>query len=249
MTSMLLAFSVPDVVLLCVLLLFFLIGVTRGFVRSIVSFFGTFVAIALAVALTVPFSKLLGSTFGLTAKFGAMFEGFLPKLSSVFSVDVGGFTIEQATAAVKLPGFIEKALMKNAVSGVLPQGTTVAQLAAPVFGGYLCSVTSFICLFIVIKVLLLLLSHFFKKIDNVPLLGGLNKILGGVFGLLRGLLFTFSILAVISFLPAKWMRKPISSIQSSAITSAFYENNLLVLAVGGTLDGNSIQKLLGEIVK
>ena len=248
LANQLLAFSLPDVILLCVLLLFFFIGVIRGFLRSLLSFFGTFGAIVVAGLLAAPFSRLLGNTFGLTAKFSSMFVGFLPKVSSVFSVDVSGLTANAIVDSVKLPGFIENVLVKVAPSGTMPEGTTVAELTAPIFGGYLCTIISFIILFILCKVAILILSHFFKKIDRVKGLSGINKLLGGVFGLARGLLFSFTVLAVISFLPAKWMSKPVNAIQNSAITSAFYDNNLLVLAVSGTLDGKSVQKLIEDTI-
>lgn len=248
LTSQLLAFSLPDVILLFVLCIFFFIGAIRGFLRSLLSFFGTLGSFVCAWLLAAPFSRLIGNTFGLNAKFSSLFSGLLPKLSSVFSKDVGGLSADAVVNHVKLPGFIEKILVKVAPEGVLPEGTTVANLTAPIFGGFLCTVISFFILFILFKVGIFILSHFFKKVDKIKGLGGINKLLGGIFGLARGLLFSFTILAVISFLSAKWMKKPVNAIQNSAITSAFYDNNLLVLAISGTLDGESIQKLISDTI-
>ncbi len=248
LANQLLAFSLPDVILLCVLLLFFFIGVIRGFLRSLLSFFGTFSSIIVAGLLAAPFSRLLGNTFGLTAKFSSVFVGFLPKVSSVFSTDVSGLTANAITESVKLPGFIEKVLVKVAPSGTMPEGTTIAELTAPIFGGYLCTIISFIILYILCKVIILILSHLLNKIDKIKGINGVNKLFGGVFGLARGLLFSFTVLAVISFLPAKWMSKPVNAIQNSSITSAFYDNNLLVLAISGSLDGKSVQKLIKDTI-
>ena len=248
LASQLLAFSLPDVILIFVLLFFFLIGAMRGFLRSLLSFFGTLGSLICAWLLAAPFSRLLGNTFGLNAKFSSMFKGFLPKISSVFSKDVSGLSADMVVSNVKLPGFIEKVLLKIAPSGLMPEGTTVAELTAPIFGGFLCTVVSFFVLFLLFKIGIFILSHFFKKVDKIKGVSGINKLLGGLFGLARGLLFSFTVLAVISFLPAKWMKKPVNSIQNSAITSAFYDNNLLVLAFSKTLDGKSIQKLISDTI-
>lgn len=246
--SGLLAFAVPDIVLTVAVLFFLVIGFARGFTRSLITFFGTLVSLILAIVLCSAFSRFLSDKFHLLEKFSDLFRGWLPKLGSAFTEDIGGQDLASSLGKVSLPAFLVKAVLSLSVAEDVPAETTLTDLLSPVLGNYLLLVLSFLVLFILFRLFFLLLSAFLKNIKKIPVLGAIDSILGMVLGFLQSLVFAFSVFAVISFLPAGWMEKPRTAIENSTLCKTLYEHNLIVSLVGGKLDMDEIDAIIEETI-
>ena len=67
------------------------------------------------------------------------------------------------------------------------------------------SAVSFVLLFIVLQILIGIIVRKMKSFNRVPLIGPLNRLGGMGIGALKGLLFVFIVLAVVSLLPLEYL--------------------------------------------
>lgn len=67
------------------------------------------------------------------------------------------------------------------------------------------SAVSFILLFVILQILIGIIVRKMKSFNRVPLIGPLNRLGGMGIGALKGLLFIFIVLAVVSLLPLEYL--------------------------------------------
>ncbi len=175
-----------DLILVCVFLLFTLIGIHRGFVKSAVHFLGSVAAAFLA--------SVLGGAVAQWV-FAALFrDALVEKIgASMASLGTGDLSASLEGVLSSLPDFIVRALEDAGVTvsslqGIVTHGSgeaaeLVADSLAPVFVGFL-KVLAVIVLFLLFMMLVRVLADLAAKAFSMPLLRQLNGLLGGVFGFL-----------------------------------------------------------------
>ncbi len=97
----------------------------------------------------------------------------------------------------KLPPFlqdtIQKAVLSSADSFLAYCTQALAVLAV--------NVVSILVLFVGIRLMMTLLKRFGKAINKMKLIGPVNALLGGVFGLVQGVVIVYLVVMIISYLP------------------------------------------------
>lgn len=190
-----------DILLVCIVIVFVIVGVKRGFIKSAAHFLGAIAAACLSAALGRMAAQWLYDTL--------FHEALVEKISGT----IGSMGTAEAVRNVlgSLPDFIIRALEDAGITeaalkgGVASQtGQTAELLAAslePVFVGFL-KVLTVIALFLLFMVVVRILANVVSAAFELPVLSQLNGLLGGVFGLLLGLLSVWVVLAALKvFLP------------------------------------------------
>lgn len=193
-----------DLIFLCVLLLFTIVGVRRGFIRSAFHFLGTVIAAFLA--------SVLG---GIVAQwvFDAMFRDALVNRINEGLTEIGTGGVELALQNVlsSLPDFLTRALKDagvtvNSLQGILAHSSAeaaevITDSLTPIFVSYL-KVLAVIVLFFLFVLLVRPLSQIVAEIFRLPLLRQVDGLLGGVFGFLLALVALWvAVSALQVFLP------------------------------------------------
>ena len=192
---------VMDVLVIVVILGVALISAKRGFIDCLFGFIATIVAIILAFVLMKPFIGWTGGIFGLQGVLEKACTDVFAKVKP-FTIDISNQGIAEALAGKNLPAFLIDAIVKGVGNESIPAGTTIAMLAGDALGGFITGLISWVILFIVAKLLLTLLRHTLGTlIENIPIVGGVNHILGFFVGLLQGVMIVSGIVAVISIFP------------------------------------------------
>lgn len=111
-------------------------------------------------------------------------------------------SIASALSGVKLPEFIKKWLLTNNSAekyntmGVDNLGDYLSGSAANI----LVNICAILATFIVLAIILRLLCRFFEKMNDVPAVGTVNRVLGGIIGVLMGVMIIWVVLLLLSFL-------------------------------------------------
>lgn len=213
-----------DIILICILVIAILIGVKRGFVRSAARFIGTIFAAVI--------SSVLGG-MAATGIYNALFRGALVER---VNESVSGLTNAESAMGVlsSLPDFIVRALEEAGIteaslnaqiaSGRGQIADTIVDVISPVFIGFI-KVLAVIVIFMILMVVVRLLANFLDRLFDLPILGAVNSLLGGVFGVLSGVLIIWIVLGImIVFIPmlSSDMQTVVeSSINDSALASFF----------------------------
>ncbi len=188
---------VLDIIIICVAALFVLVGVRRGFIRAAVRFVGVFAAAVLASILGDIFATLIYDNF--------FREEFTRKISESISGVAGPSGVSRVLEG--LPDFLRRALEGAGVTAdkltalLATSSGDAAQMISDTISPVFINMLKVLCVIVLFMVLMLVvrgLAHIISGVFNFPLLGWVNSLLGGVFGLLMALLTIWIILAVIN---------------------------------------------------
>lgn len=224
---------IMDGVILLFFVYFIVRGKSRGFIATFISFIGSFVATVASAMVSSWLSPLL---FGKYIR-----QPLIDGLISAFTNNAGSDLTSSITAALEgMPDFIQEFVNENIVvftqdmeSGVnesVRAGATqfVDNSLQPMIQSVL-----YLMIFLVLTALLNVLVRFVVKrleaLNRIPVIGGLNSVLGAGIGFLQGLLMAYLILALINlFIALTGNLNPYMNtavINNSILTQYFYYNN------------------------
>ncbi len=210
-----------------IILLFVVIGIFMGFFRSILSlvrFSGSFV---IAFLLRKPCGAMLDKLFKITPKLTetltTTFSGYSAELISTTSADPQ--TLKNLVNASDMSGILKRLCGWMIGSEQLGDATTVIDLVSSKAGTILCSVIAVAVLFIILRIFTFLIGRLFKKLAKKRTLGKLDRLLGAVFGLVKGaavVVAMFFVMSLASAIPTV-SDKVTTATQQSKICSILYE--------------------------
>ena len=197
-----------DLILIAIIAIFVFISAKRGFVRTVIEFVGYFLAIYLAFSI----SGVLADTIYTTAIEPKIVESVAEKVTVSSSAGIDHVANEIWSS---LPEFVQNTAenfditsntlktalennFNNTSSEQLVKNATVA-VVKPIVVPLIKTILS-VLLFIVLMFIVRFLAKFLNKLFSLPLIGGLNKSLGGIIGLLKGLIFAFLFVVAILFI-------------------------------------------------
>lgn len=148
--------------------------------------------------------------------------------------------LSNAAGSEQLTNFLPD-LLQNAVANILGQ---TAQSAATSITDLLLSIICFLLTVFAAKLIFWILIGFLSKRHNDGAVGFLDSLLGLIFGLAKGIILVFLLLAIMvpiaSLLDPKWTTFVMESLHSSYFTGTLYDNNLIVLIVRDFLTSSTL---------
>lgn len=181
-----------DAAILAILLVFFLLGRKKGFVLTLCGLATYFVALFGARFFSQQLSPLVADaltphvTTWVQENAGALLNGTLDQVLTPQTTD--GNSLFTTLQALGLLDSVRDSLGQQAVQSVADTAATLAHAIAQTVA----SVVIFIVAFLLILLVWHLLSSLLNKIfGSLPIVRGLNRLLGGVFGLAQGVLLLF----------------------------------------------------------
>lgn len=240
-----------DVIIVAVLVIMGLIGFKKGFLKSVISLFSWSVCLIVAILLAKYVAGWINGIFDFSGLIGNKIADSLSSSNEYFNLAISSFGGKENIIA-QIPESTG-GLMKQAIKLVFSKGNvdlTSNESVSTVVGanlGQICMVIiSGILIFIVLKIAIAILSKLFDNIARTKVLGGLNKTLGLVFGLLRaGLIIVVLNLVVIglSLIPA--VNKTITPlVQDNTYVEKVIYNFTDDFVEKNIIDGNLIQSWL-----
>ncbi len=217
---------IPDIIVGIFFLVSMLISARKGFIGCVLGIVSSVLAVLLAVSLAGVFVDATGGLFGLQASLTDTFEKSFLKMDG-FALDVSTVGVEAALEAKEISGVVAKLVMKVAgKQEELAAGTTLASLLGAAIATLTARLIAGILIFILVKILVRLLRRILKAVvDKIPLLGGANRVLGGVFGLLYAWVVVSALLAVLAIIPVAGIT---AFFEKTLFVGFLYEHNGLV---------------------
>lgn len=242
--------NIVDFVVLGILALCTLRGTIRGFILSLFSVASFFVA-ALGAALFYP---VLSSIIIQTPLYDNIEDGIanlmnqnVPVLAEQQMEAAGAYETLQPEAEnttgflqQQMEGLLEVLPLPNNIKDTLtiptniemPSLIDVDSMIAQLSGNIavmIINVLSIIIIFFVLRIGLWLLATALDQFMKLPILQQINRIAGGAFGFVNGLLFIYIIFAVITLISPMQAFEPfIIYVKEAASANIFYHRNILV---------------------
>lgn len=191
-----------DIILVLVLVGFVIFGVYKGFLSSVLSICNFFVSFVLASLMAAPVAKILIKIKPLSRGITEFISNKLIEASYYMAEPLAEATTASAALnnATGLGGFLKFLLKIFAGNGIIMKDATPAQYFSAYLGNFCITLIALLFVFIIIRVLIGILSKIIIKITSNKVVGAVNKILGGVFGAIKGFILTAVVFLTISFI-------------------------------------------------
>lgn len=178
------AFPIIDILIILVLVVFLLIGLIKGFWRSLIALCSSLVTLIIAILLSKPLSMLLDSWFHLNSSFAGAFQ---PGIESYIN--------QHGYASGWMRQVLNIIMGNDYMSSVTDQTTLVNDFSLKL-GQVANALICVVVLYIIIKIALFFLSKLLNKLTDNPLMQGVDKTFGAIFGLLKGTFVVFVALGI-----------------------------------------------------
>lgn len=210
-------------------------GYHRGMIKTVFSLFSVLAALILTSVLAPVISKQLQNNEKLYSyveeKVGQSLGDYTEKKDSA----------AEQTAAIQslpLPAAIRDKLLENRNSVVYKamDVNSLKDYVTKYVAGAVIQAGTFILLFLVINVALMILAAALNIISKLPILNGLNKTTGALVGLLQGLVLIWVLCILLTvFSSTEFAKEAFVRINESKILSAIYNNNLLLRSISDVM--------------
>lgn len=191
-----------DIVVIVLLVLFALYGLSKGFMSSLLSLINVLVSFVAAIFLAKPLATFINNA---TNWGGKLCEAISNKLATVGNL---GKALEVATPASQVieesagfTGFFKWLMPKLVGDGTIAAGVTPASYFGNYLGSLCLIVICGIVIFILIRIVVALLQLLFKKLRTNSIIGSVDKILGFIFGAVKGFVAVCIIIFTVGFIP------------------------------------------------
>lgn len=215
-----------DGLILVILVLFTIIGVRKGLIRSVINLLGT--------VFSAYFSGIAAKACAQWIYTSMIKQSIISSVSDSLTASAGEGALSTVNDIIEsLPDFI-KAIVPNAEastqlqdalnSGINSIASAVEQLVSPVVTAIL-SIALTVVLFVLFMVLVRFISRAVTRVCRIPVLFGVNRTLGGILGLLKGvvlIMLAVSLLRLLSDFGASNQQ----TIDNTYLFKLFYNFNI-----------------------
>lgn len=234
--------NLVDIVIVAILGLSVLVGLYRGFISSVASIGGTLLSLGLSFWLSPTLVNwvqanpdLIRSLMSYTDAQSRLGDLNL-SLTQVNTLSADGIT--RILEKVKLPYPLNTLLQTNLEKQVFaPSGLTqVGDYVSQTIVGAILHVICFIVCFIAIMLVFHIVLNFLKVVFRFPVLKQMNAVVGGIFGLVRGIILCFIAFALLPLIQTVVPIDGISEmVEASALAPLFNSGNLILAIMNGHL--------------
>ncbi|MGN0399525.1 MAG: CvpA family protein [Blautia sp.] len=198
-----------SIIILAVFAFCVLNGFRRGFIRTIATTLSVFISMVLVYAINPYVAEFIENETGI-------YEAIEERCSEF--IDTGIQQTEDENQEEKIPENLKNLLMEN-------YGEAIVSAAAHVIVASLSFLVTYLIISIIIRLIVSVLDGIFK----LPVLSTVNRIAGGVAGLVQALFLVWIFfLIVFLMLNTEPGRLAVEMIQENPVTKKLYDSNLLV---------------------
>lgn len=213
------------------LAIMFLIGYRNGMIKVLLSFVATIIAFLLSILLAGPCETFIKES---TPVYDNLKKQMTEYVSECISAEVDTSDIElqkDAIGELKLPSSIKNKLINsNTADEKLSMGVdTFSEYLATSLADIVVEVLAVLVLFVIIKLILRIIISLLNIVSHLPIIHGMNKMLGGIVGLAEGVIIIWIICLLLTIVSGTAVGEQImSEISSNEILNYIYSNNLIM---------------------
>lgn len=201
-----------DIILIALLVLAFFIGYKKGFVKSVWKITALILTIVLILILKTPAVKFLSGT-NLAVTINTKISESLPQ--------GGGVNIAQT---LNLPKFLQGEVDSQITTA---QGLPISDTVNSSLTSLFITIIACVGLFIIIRLILAAVFMIITAVTELPLIKGVNKLVGGLLGAVNILFIVYLLLAVMSLF-ASADNMLFEEINNTQLVKYLYNYNILL---------------------
>ena len=217
------------IVILLILILFIWMGYRRGFIREIVSFFFVFLSLSLAWAINPYINDFLISETPVYSTIQETCTDFVQKQSSDLENEMESSS--QFIDGLNLPEILRKNIEKN--NNTENYAELSVNTLTEYVSGYLARTIvnglSYVLAYILATIGIRIVVYILNLIAGLPILKTANKLTGGLVGFVKGLVFIWILVLILTVLCSTEIGKTsLELIEKDSLLSVIYQYDPLI---------------------
>lgn len=220
--------NILDIIIILFFLYELIVGFCKGFVSSVFKLGGFILAIVLTKRYYSKVAVLISKN---TKVFEAINRFATEKANALLAKISNPNNVNNILENMKLPSQVKEAIANNS-GGIGQEAIDPSYMLSSVFTNLIINILSILLVFIIIKLIIYIIYEIIERFVEIPGIKQLNKILGMLLGLAKGILivsFIFVIFSpIISFTPDGFISK---LTEGSKLASFFYSNNVILYII------------------
>lgn len=205
---------IVDLVILGIMALCIIIGYVRGLTGSLIKILSFVLSIIIAFVLFIPVSNLIIDKTGIDENLEQTIRDAIVQ--------------EDGTEETKMPETITNYIGEKVEQASDSAKEAIVDSTARDVAVTIVKAGTWIGLFIIARILLILLRFITSLIAKLPVIKQFDKLGGVIYGILEGIIIIYLTLAIISFIAPIIGENIIIAIDESMVGSMLYNNNLLL---------------------
>ena len=190
--------AIIDAIALGILLIFFIIGMVKGFFHQVLSLLGWVAAIVIAVLTCTHVATFISDSFpDLVTTVNGWWNGLV---SDSFNGVTDEASLRAALETSTIPAFLHESI----VTLVGQEFTTIVDTIVNTLTSWFFIAVSFILIFLVALIVFKIIKGIFNKLTELPVIKQVDKLLGGILGLVEGLALLIVATVLLTGLGAEW---------------------------------------------
>lgn len=211
-----------DLIVIAILLLSIFLGYKKGLIGVAFKILSFIIAIIITLILYRPISNYIINN----TEFAKTIENSITEKLSTTNIEEG--KIDETST--DLPNVVVNYINNEIVSTVNETGEELIQIVAKELSQTIINLIVVIAIFIITRLLLLFAKAILSVVAELPIIKQFNEVGGIIYGILRGILLIYVLLAIISLiLPMLDKTAILGAINNSIITKILYNNNLILM--------------------
>lgn len=229
--------NIIDIFILIVLGVSLLLGLYRGFISGVLSVAALIGSALFAfaaggqLAAWLSGNQTLVNTLLYYTDAGSRINDLSLSLMTVGQVTESA--MGQILESTGLPGAFKEAFVQMFSSA--PSGMTIAELMNQTIVSVSVSILSFLICFLISFVILSFVIHLICYVFELPVLRHLDALIGGVFGLARGVLLVFIFFALVPIVLAVVPVEQVSQLIEQSTLAPFFDSQIILTILRGGL--------------
>ena len=222
--------NIIDILILAVLAVSVIYGMHRGFISGVLSVAALIGAAALSFAMSPQLAawlkgnETLVETLMYYTDAGSRVSSLDLSLMSVSQVTES--TLAQILSSAHLPAAFESAFITSI--GTAAGSMTIAELLSQTIVSVSISILSFLICFFLSYIVATFVIHLISYVFELPVLRHLDALIGGVFGLVRGVLLLFILFALVPIALAVAPVPQIEEMIASSRMAPMFDSQLIL---------------------
>ena len=227
--------NIIDIAILAVLAVSVLYGMYRGFISGVLSVAALIGSAALAFAMSgelaawLQGNQTLVSTLLYYTDAGSRIGDL--ELSLLPASQVTQSALTQILSLARLPEAFESAFLS--AIGAAPAAMTVSDLLSNTIVSVSLSILSFLICFLLSYIVLTFVIHLIQYVFELPVLRHLDALIGGVFGLVRGVLLLFILFTLVPIVMAVVPIEPLQALIDGSQLAPLFDSRLILAILNG----------------
>lgn len=211
-----------DLIIIGILLLSTFIGYKRGLIGVAFKILSFLIAIIVTLILYKPVSSYIINK----TQFATNIESTIVEKLSTQEIEEGKIKKEESN----LPDVIINYVNDTIADTVNEAKDNVIKIIAKELAKTIIEIIVMIGIFIIARLLLIFAKAILEAVAEIPIIKQFNEIGGIIYGLLRGALVIFIVLAIVSFiLPIMDKGTVLNAINQTILTKLLYNNNIILM--------------------